>query len=224
MKTIIALLLSVVVAIAQADFSTLLFLAPPASGATTLLSETFEGAGYQVATTETGTGIDEDDATSSPQGSENLKVPQSGGGYAYPTAGWTANAVITVTGWIRVDTVGANNQFLEIDAAPNGTPRGYLYTAASGVVTIYGNGAGSVSASTTATMSVNTWYKYQAKWNKTTGVYSIEFNVSGTFNDSGTDYATASDGDTGTTIGGLRYDVTGASYTTFHDAVVVTTP
>ena len=201
-------------------------LKPAASGgATTLLSETFEGAGYQVATTETGTGIDEDDATSSPEGSQNLKTPQSGGGYAYPTAGWTPNAVITITGWIRVDTVGGNNQWLEINATANGTPRGYLWTDTAGRVTIYGNGAGSVSVSTnTASMSANTWYKYRAKWNKTTGLYSVEYNTSGTFDDAGTDYAAAADGDTGVTIGGLKYDVTAVGYTTFHDAVVVTTP
>jgi hypothetical protein len=196
--------------------------ASAAPGSTTW-TETFEGTGYSNATTETGVNCDEDNATSPPEGSQNLSIT-GGAGYAYPTAGFAASgqSVITMDFWFRVSAVAANNEIFTIDATPNGAARGYIWVTAGAKLQIYGNGAGSVSATTTDSISANTWYKARAIFNKLTGVYSIEFNLTGVFNGSGTDFATASDGDTGVTMRSLRYECTNVGYTALLDGISVT--
>ena len=227
MKTFLILLLSSLSLVAQTGLRSPAFVGQlrPSAGIITLYTEGFEGTGYEVATTETAAGVDEDNATSPPQGSQNLSVARVASGiYAYPTAGWGPQAVITMEGWFRVDTVGAANQIIQIDASANSTARGFIFVTAAAAVQIYGTGGGSVSATTTDTVTINTWYKFQAKWNKTTAAYSIEFNTGGTFNGSGTDYASNTNGDTGVTVGGMSYYSSVNNYTTLFDGMSVLSP
>ncbi len=191
----------------------------------TLYTESFEGAGYENASTETQATIDEDDTTAATSGTQNLKVTQSvGSTYVYPDAGWTPAAVTTYDFSFQVDTVGSDNQILQVDDTPNGSGRGYIYIQASGAVRIYGNGAGSVNATTVGTVSANTQYYCRATFNKTAGTYQVEFQTTHSFTGSGNNFASNNNGDTGTTIGDLRYYSAGTGYVTKFDQMVVTSP
>ncbi len=206
----------------QALYESLTLLNP--AGVTILYSESFEGTGYENPSSETQLGFDEDDTASATAGSQNLKALTPVTGYAFPNAGWTPQAVITLKFSFKVSATSADSQIIQIDSAADGSARGYVWIQNGGAVRIYGNGAGSVDATTTDTVSAGTQYYCQAKWNKTTGVYSVEFNTSNTFTGSGNKFVSDTDGDTGTTIGGLRYYSTGATITTSFDQVIATTP
>jgi hypothetical protein len=120
-----------------------------------------------------------------------------------------------------VSATGANVSILQIDVSANSTARALIQIRDTGVVRIYGNEALSVSASTTATVSIDTLYYGKAYWNKTSGTYNLEFNQTGTFDGSGTDYASNTNGDTGVEMGGLRVISNVNTYDVYVDNILI---
>lgn len=88
MKTIFALFLSTVGAIAQADYSTLLLLAPAASSPTYLIKQDFEGTGYDNSETWTEIGgnyYDSDNPLYTATGSHSMMIVGAGSSLQSPT-------------------------------------------------------------------------------------------------------------------------------------------
>lgn len=196
---------------------------PAAAGggaASPFYTESFEGTGYQNSWIEDSAIFDEDDTTMVTDGTQCLKVTQVSSSDAAHDA-FTAQSIITIQFAFRASTTGTRTGFLEIAATEGGASRGFLGINASAKPTIWGDSAGSVSVSIADSFTANTTWFFQVVWNKSTGFYSIEANTTGTFNGSGTDYASASDGDTGVTIGALYLYSRVNSTTVYYDNIKI---
>lgn len=194
---------------------------------TTLYTESFEGAGFEVATTKTDAQTSDPDDTAHPTaGTQDLKMGATDGN-AYPTAAFTSSSIVTFYGAFYVTAVtGTLSELYQFDGTPDNNHRGYIWINASGKLEVVGNGAGSVSATTIDSVLPNVQYKIKAIFNKTDGTYSAEFTTNSGFNFIGTStkYASGVNGDTGVTIGDIEYRHPSAGVINYFDDNRITTP
>jgi hypothetical protein len=208
-------------------------------GATYNWRETFEGSGYLLTGwTETGTGpVDEDFSTSglSLEASSCLKVTgtttESYASRSFTPAvgeGW-------LVGYFRVPTLPANQvKFLRANGASGATSMFFAYLDQNGKLRVEDQN-GSLSAVTSAAVSINTTYKFRFHYKKhaTASTCDIEFSTTD-FDGAGTDFTAATANGTTNIDGDQIYLYGGKGASTgcviyfddvvFDDAVIPFTP
>lgn len=156
-----------------------------------VVNQDFEGTGYDngESWTESGT-PDEDYTTTVKVGSHALDC--SGAEYTEITVADSDD--YTFEFWFyRPSSLPGSTYTLAGIRTSGGAAVHLVRINSSGALSVYTNG--SDSTFTTATISADTWYRVRAIWSDS-GTCSVEFNETGTFDGSGTDYTSKTGGTT----------------------------
>lgn len=175
------------------------------SGTSYLLEENFEAPGFENSWTETaGNGtIDPDNQTSPPQGSYNLMMTRGTTNMNIYTSYSAVAETLYFFGAYRSTSFAANQDVLLIQDGAGAT-LGALNTRSTGALRI---ASAAATATTTGTMTVDTWYFIWGVWNFSTGAFNVEWQTTATKVGSGNNYASNTGGNTAVTAERVQLQV-----------------
>lgn len=234
MRTILLLLLCVSASLrtmAQADYSTLLFLAP-SSGPTYLIKEDFEGTGFDLGeggvawVQNSGSPTENPDDTSfnwDGGGGQNLWVQRVGTDaivtkYFYDPSGSTNKSAVWIYMVFQTNRTNSNSVILQ--GKTNGTTKGFMRMKSTAQLEIFDT-AGGVNKATVAGVPMNTLVHTLTYWDHAAGVGSVEFSTTGTFTGGGIQYTNFTGGETGMKMNQIGILAEGSVRTNLVDKVRV---
>lgn len=163
---------------------------PPDSPVSYVINQGFEGTGYDNSESwsELGPDVDPDYTTDPKVGAQSCFVGDTDEAYI----SIADSSTYTLEFWFKPLTAlpGVTKTVAALRTAADGALCLVRITS-SGAITVYANG--SDSTATTATMSAGTWYRVRMQW-VASGTCSVEFNTTGTFDGTGTDFTSKTGG------------------------------